>query len=343
MAHTHDIIDSDKRFMIDPKTRVITFLGEGKLALIQGDHNSERVTFAIPRYVEGHDMLLCTKVEVHYNNISTDKKNQSKDVYTVTDLQVSPDSDDIVSFSWLISGNATVYSGILSFAISFKCLTGTKIDYNWHTGIYSNVTVSKGMNNGEAIVAEYSDVLEAWKQEIIEELRQEQPGGGGTADVASAIKTTSGEELRFFVGTKAEYDALESKDGLFAIISDDTTKEELFARLEALEKGGTTSSELSIKQDMPPFFSGQCAFPAEKGIYVISFENRTLTLYVPEPVGPGSLQYSTECITDDAVTCRLKFYNGILYVQKKNDSGEYENYVDYNEDFKVMKLASVYQ
>ena len=76
---------------------------------------------------------------------------------------------------------------------------------------------------------------------------------------------------------------------------------------------------------------------------VFSVESRTLILYIPEPVGPGSLQYSTECIADDGVARRLKYYNGILYVQKKNDGGDYENDTLYNEDFKNMKLASVYQ
>ena len=100
---------------------------------------------------------------------------------------------------------------------------------------------------------------------------------------------------------------------------------------------------LNLKIDMPPFFSGQCAFPAEKGIYVISFENRTLILCMPEPVGPGSLQYSTECIADDGVVRRLKFYNGILYVQKKNDGGDFENDDLYSGDFRSLKLAIAHE
>lgn len=173
MAHTHSITDSDKRFTIDTKTREVSYLGEHKLKLIQGDHNSERVTFAVPRFVEGHDMSLCTKIEVHFNNISADKKNESRDVYPVDDVQISPDSDDVVIFSWCISGNATRYAGILSFLISFECLTGKTIDYAWHTGLYSDVTVGEGMNNGEAVIAEYSDVLEAWKAEVLQGVDEE--------------------------------------------------------------------------------------------------------------------------------------------------------------------------
>lgn len=167
MAHIHTITDSGARFPIDTATRAISFLGEHKLKLIQGDHNSERLTFEVPRFVEGHDMSLCTKVEVHFNNISADKKEQSRDVYPVDDVQVSPADDSVVLFSWLISGNATKYEGILSFLIKFTCLTGETIDYAWHTCIYSDIHVGQGMDNGETVIAEYSDVLEAWKRNLI--------------------------------------------------------------------------------------------------------------------------------------------------------------------------------
>ena len=52
----------------------------------------------------------------------------------------------------------------------------------------------------------------------------------------NTILTINGTELKFFVGEKAEYEALseEEKQGLFAIITDDTTKEEINAKLNSL-------------------------------------------------------------------------------------------------------------
>ena len=77
--------------------------------------------------------------------------------------------------------------------------------------------------------------------EAIEAALENVPSGGssvgGAADIASAVKTTDGKTLRFFVGTQNEYEALENKDGLFAIISDDATKEQLFKRIQDLERG----------------------------------------------------------------------------------------------------------
>lgn len=51
----HDIVDSDPHFVIDPLTRKIIKHTE-KSILILGDHNSERFTFELPRYIQGHDM-----------------------------------------------------------------------------------------------------------------------------------------------------------------------------------------------------------------------------------------------------------------------------------------------
>ena len=76
----HAIIDSDARFTINPITRAILNETSRKTILIQGDHNSERYTFEMPMYVEGHDMTLCNRVEVHYLNIGA-KKDQNSGLY----------------------------------------------------------------------------------------------------------------------------------------------------------------------------------------------------------------------------------------------------------------------
>lgn len=51
------------------------------------------------------------------------------------------------------------------------------------------------------------------------------------------IKTINNIPLKFFVGSQASYDALkdEQKENLFAIISDDTSKENLIKKLEELQ------------------------------------------------------------------------------------------------------------
>ena len=78
MAHLHSVYDTDAHFKIDPITKVITNMATQKVKLMQFDKGSERFTFEIPRFVEGHDMTLCNKVKIHYNNIDATTKEQNK-------------------------------------------------------------------------------------------------------------------------------------------------------------------------------------------------------------------------------------------------------------------------
>ena len=167
MAHLHSVYDTDSHFSINPITRAIKNESSAKNVLIQGDHKSERFTFEIQRLIEGHDMSQCTKIEVHYINIDSKTKDTSADIYEVDDMQLSPESDDMVIFSWLIKNTATKYAGSLSFLIRFSCVQadGT-IDYVWNTAIFTGISVSTGIYNSEIVVEQYSDVLEQWKQQL---------------------------------------------------------------------------------------------------------------------------------------------------------------------------------
>lgn len=167
MAHKHSVYDSDAHFIIDPITRVAKKDPNHKAMVIQFDHNSERFTFEVPRYIEGNDMSTCNKVEVHYLNYEPKTKQEIKGVYTSDDLQISPDDDGIVICSWLISSNATQLVGTLSFVVRFCCVDGTTSTYAWNTAL-ATVNVSTGIDGSDAAVADYSDVLEKWKAELFD-------------------------------------------------------------------------------------------------------------------------------------------------------------------------------
>lgn len=168
MTHLHSIYDNDKHFQINPITREI-INESGKLVLIQHDHNSERFTFEIPKVIDGHDMSLCNVVQVHYLNFENIKDGLAyPGLYEVEDLQVSPDSEDVVICSWLISGNATQYVGGLAFAVYFACVAddGT-IEYAWNTAPNEEITVGDSIHNSDVVAAEYADILEKWRTELI--------------------------------------------------------------------------------------------------------------------------------------------------------------------------------
>ncbi len=199
MAHLHSVYDSDRHFSIDAITRAIRNESE-KNSLVQYDHNSERFTFELPRYVEEHDMALCNRVEIHYINIGAGGE-QNASVYEVSDWQISPDDNGVVICSWLISANATQLAGSLNFLLRFACVAddGT-IDYAWNTEICGGISVSNGMYNGEAVVAEFPDVLEAWKTEVLAGMNvlldEAKTAAESAASSASAASESESKALR---------------------------------------------------------------------------------------------------------------------------------------------------
>lgn len=199
MNNRLSIYDTDPHFKIDPITRVMT-TESAKVTIQQYDHRSERFTFEVPRFYEGHDLSLCDSVQVHYINIESKTKKESADVYEVDDLQLSPDSEDVVICSWLVKNTATKYAGVLAFLLKFRCLTDGKLSYEWNTAPFKNITISEGMNNGDVIAEEYSDILTKWEKELMD------AGGEGVNMVEDAQNNALAEIERKKQTALAEVD-----------------------------------------------------------------------------------------------------------------------------------------
>lgn len=167
MAHLHTVTDSDKHFVINAITREIKNISTSKTTVIQFDHNSERFTFEVPRFIEGHDMLQCNKVEVHYLNIDSATKESKEGIYLVDDLQESPEDENTLLCTWLISQNATTLIGSLNFILRFACINDDNVDYVWNTAINSSIYVSKGIFNQEIVAEQYLDLIKEWEERLL--------------------------------------------------------------------------------------------------------------------------------------------------------------------------------
>ena len=168
MAHFGRVYDTDNRFTIDANTRLIKNEMVNKTSVVQFDHNSERFSFELPRYIDGHDMSECNNVEVHYLNVSSETKQTAPGVYIVDDLQISPNNQEKVVCSWLISSGATIYAGILTFLIRYECRTGNVVDYAWNTAPHSQIYVTKGLYSSNDVLETYVDVIEQWKDSVMQ-------------------------------------------------------------------------------------------------------------------------------------------------------------------------------
>lgn len=165
MAHKHTVRDTNAHFTIDQFTRQVKNDSAEKTTIVQYDHNSERLTFEMPLYVDGHAMTLCNLIELHFINVSADGKTQHPGTYEVTDIKAEGDK---AIFTWLISQEATQLVGSLNFLIVFKCVEDGVTTYRWSTEIFKNLSVSDGMDNGEAVLTEYPDILAQWKTQLFD-------------------------------------------------------------------------------------------------------------------------------------------------------------------------------
>ena len=162
MAHAHIVSDSDNHFIIDPISRQISN-NSRKTILIKTDHNSEQFTFELPRYVEGHDMSLSNKVEVHFLNINSKTRQTNPGIYNVVDFDVDAEDNTKVLGTWLVSREATKNPGSLNFVIRFSCLADDNVEYySWNTAIYTGITIADTIENTETIVEDYVDIFRQW-------------------------------------------------------------------------------------------------------------------------------------------------------------------------------------
>lgn len=137
-------------------------------------------------------MMDSNVVEIHYINMDASTGDVNEGVYDVTDLQLSLEDESVAVFSWLISANATQFVGLLKFLVRFACVAedGT-VDYAWHTDIYEKIKISKSIRNTEVIYTEYADVLEQWKQNVLEIAK----GTNGFSPIVEFTEVADGVEL----------------------------------------------------------------------------------------------------------------------------------------------------
>lgn len=306
MSLIHQVYDTDAHFKIDPVTRAIKNSSTGKNVLIQYDHNSERFTFELPRLVDGHDMSQSTAVEIHYINIdSVDKTKTQTGVYPVTDLQISPEDENVVICSWLISQNATKYAGSLNFLVKFKCMdaAGTVV-YRWHTAIFSGISVSAGMDNGEAVVVQYSDVLEQWRQSLIEaagdavnsvlfteqtltpEQQVQARENIGAIAIEDAIDVLASEDFGGLVRPVNNLYKGKIKDGGYYTTAGEWT-ESSYYKMAILPVGAVKKGDTLTFSEGYAYYNGAYNFEvfAEDGTHLQSY---ALSSYAPVTIGLGN-------------------------------------------------------
>lgn len=223
MPHRNKIKDLDAVFEINPITRDIKNVSTSKRVLVQYDHNSERFTFSLPRYIEGHDMIECNRVQVHYET-----NGGYKDCVELPALVESEKNPDSVVCTWLVSQNATRDIGALKFLLKFACVNNDtgEYEYIWSTGLFNGISVSEGMNNVAGVDDIPPDFLYSITQQLENKVDKDERfklamlGDAGTNKVLFIGDSGNSDGVNFY--SKEQTDAaldnkIDKMDGLYLV------------------------------------------------------------------------------------------------------------------------------
>lgn len=248
-VHTHPVPDTDTYFVIDPVTRKIENTNPKKYVIMQYDHNSERCTFELPRFIDGHDMLECTSVTVNVDNIEVVESDGvdeaepvepriNSDAPDMTDLRIHPNDPEKVISSWLISRNSTQLAGILSFHIEYKCVDADgNVVYEWSTDNYDEYEIRARKKNGEAALAPHADLLEQWRTRIF---------GAGDSVMANIAAEGEAQVTAVKAESETQQDAVELKGAqTLDSIPEDYTKVDAMADEAVRSKGDAIVCEVA--------------------------------------------------------------------------------------------------
>ena len=161
---------ANTRLTINPITRIVApkYRNTEAVYVAKGDHNSVCLAFEIPRYVDGYDMSAEENIiHIHFANMDgEDKTKVSKGFSEAKSITVEKDDtsqEEVVSFLWVLTKEATRYAGLVSFGITFErydTVDGEAQEvYSWSTKPYGKTIVWDSMDNSSATVEREYDYL----------------------------------------------------------------------------------------------------------------------------------------------------------------------------------------
>lgn len=145
------IVDENEVLVIDKATKAV--ISNKNIELAQRSHNSERLTFECPRFIEGNDMLNCNVITIHYRNEGV------PDIYVVKDVKEK--DENTITFTWLIELGVTRRVGKTTFSVIFEWFKNgsSEPDYTWPTKECNIISIVKTVYNSETISDEHPDII----------------------------------------------------------------------------------------------------------------------------------------------------------------------------------------
>ena len=137
---------------VNPDTREIIVPEKYKILGVFSDEKVTKIPFTCPKVVGNNVDLTEYNLYINYQN-AIGRHN----TYLVDDVAVSGDN---ITFSWLLSRDVTLSSGVVKYSLCAKKLNGDSISNEWNTTVANGVVI-QGLEATQAIVEENSDIIEA--------------------------------------------------------------------------------------------------------------------------------------------------------------------------------------
>ena len=146
-----------KEHVIINKDRTVSVPNSLQRLGVQYDHNVNTIIFDCPRYPDEDPTVDMSKMQIFINYMLPNKKLGASQGVNV---EIDPEDNTLMHFSWKITRAITQYKGVLSTLICVKQVNddGNEV-YHWNTVMFQRFTVDEGMECSEVIVEENADII----------------------------------------------------------------------------------------------------------------------------------------------------------------------------------------
>lgn len=164
-----------KEHVIINKDRTVNVPNSLQRLGVQYDHNVNTIIFDCPRYPDEDPTVDMSKMHIFINYMLPNKKLGASQGVNV---EIDPEDNTLMHFSWKITRAITQYKGVLSTLVCVKQVdkNGEEM-YHWNTVLFQKFTVDEGMECTPAIEAESVDVI----AQILMEIDELKKSSGGMA------------------------------------------------------------------------------------------------------------------------------------------------------------------
>ena len=188
----------DDILTVDLESRQILIPSSVKNIGVESDDKVRILHFRLPRYYCTTDLSEFA-IRINYENAKG-----GGDLYDVKNPTVE---DDLIKFDWIVGRYAVTYKGNVVFNVCLRDVTDGVINREFNTTI-ATLPVLQGLETGEAIIEQNSDILEQWRNDLF--------GTGDTIeqqirDVGAEVSASIPAAVEQYVADNA--DALKGDNG----------------------------------------------------------------------------------------------------------------------------------